>query len=98
MAQVYRSGQPLGTGRPARMTPREVRYQQFEPRWRGVDPAEVRRFQARLADELTSLQDEMRLLGQENERLRRALRDWQTMHARECRPPEEFTPPNRGRW
>ncbi|MEU0152184.1 DivIVA domain-containing protein [Micromonospora fulviviridis] len=92
MAQVYRSGQPYGTGLPARLTAHEARTRAFDPRRRGVDPEQVREFQALVADELTDLHRRVRLLGEENERLKRALRDWQTRHARECRPP------NQGHW
>ncbi|BCL12787.1 DivIVA domain-containing protein [Micromonospora sagamiensis] len=91
MAQVYRSGQPYGTGLPHRTTPHEVRNREFSPRRRGVDADEVRGFLADLADELADLYRQLNLLDQENERLKRALRDWQTLHARQCRP-------NRGHW
>ncbi|MGS2618608.1 DivIVA domain-containing protein [Micromonospora sp. LZ34] len=89
MAQVYRGGQPCGAGYPARLTPHEVRTREFAARRRGVDLEEVREFQHRVADELTDLNEVVRLLSQENDRLRRALRDWQTMHARECRPTQD---------
>ncbi|WP_225851952.1 DivIVA domain-containing protein [Micromonospora sp. NBC_01740] len=79
------------------MTPHEVRTREFAARRRGVDQVEVREFQARIADELAMLNETVRLLTQENDRIRRALRDWQTMHARECRPPEEHHR-NSGRW
>ncbi|MFI7552798.1 DivIVA domain-containing protein [Micromonospora sediminimaris] len=92
MAQVYRGGQPYGTGRPARLTPHEVRTRTFAPRRRGVDPDQVREFQATVADELADLHRQFRTVAQENERLKRALRDWQSMHVRHCRPP------NQGRW
>ncbi|GAB3362765.1 DivIVA domain-containing protein [Micromonospora halotolerans] len=92
MAQVNRSGQLYGTGLPTRLTAHEVRTRTFDPRRRGVDPDQVRDFQGRVADELTDLQRRLRLLGEENDRLKRALRDWQARHARECRPP------NQGRW
>ncbi|WP_307799100.1 DivIVA domain-containing protein [Micromonospora antibiotica] len=92
MAQVYRGGQPYGTGRPALLTPHEVRTHEFPPRRRGVDPVEVRRFQTRLADELAALHQEIRALAQEHDRLRRALRDWQSRHARDC------PPTNGGHW
>ncbi|WP_262011804.1 DivIVA domain-containing protein [Micromonospora sp. Mcm103] len=85
----YRSGRIYLTGLPARMTPHEIRTHAFDPRRRGVDPDQVREFQARVADELTELHRQVRLLAQENDRLKRALRDWQTMHARECRPPND---------
>ncbi|MEW2589808.1 DivIVA domain-containing protein [Micromonospora aurantiaca] len=88
----YRSDRIYLTGLPARMTPHEVRTHAFDARRRGVDPDQVREFQARVADELTELHRQVRLLAQENDRLKRALRDWQTMHAREC------SPPNDGHW
>ncbi|MEU9510487.1 DivIVA domain-containing protein [Micromonospora sp. NPDC048170] len=89
MAQVYRGGQPRPAGHPNRLTPHEVRTREFTARRRGVDPVEVREFQARVADELATLNETVRQLSQENDRIKRALRDWQTMHARECRPPED---------
>lgn len=89
MAQVYRDGQFYGTGHPARLTPHEVRTHAFSTRRRGVDLNQVREFQALVADELNDLHQQVRMLNQEKERLKRALRDWQTMHARECRPPNE---------
>ncbi|PWU61502.1 cell division protein DivIVA [Micromonospora globispora] len=86
---MYRGGQPCWTGHPARLTPHEVRTRTFDPRLRGADLDQVREFQARVADELNDLEQQVRMLSQENDRLKRALRDWQTMHARECRPPNE---------
>ncbi|MDG4757748.1 DivIVA domain-containing protein [Micromonospora sp. WMMD710] len=97
MAQVYRGGQPYPAGYPARLTPHEVRTREFAARRRGVDPDEVREFQARVADELAMLNDTVRLLSQENDRIKRALRDWQTMHAREC-PPSQEQHRNSGHW
>ncbi|MEV0879157.1 DivIVA domain-containing protein [Micromonospora echinofusca] len=79
------------------MTPHEVRTREFAARRRGVDPVEVREFLARVSDELAMLNETVRLLSQENDRIKRALRDWQTMHARECRPPEEQHR-NAGHW
>ncbi|WP_422740505.1 DivIVA domain-containing protein [Micromonospora sp. WMMD729] len=96
MSQVYRGSQPQPAGYPARLTPYEVRTREFAARRCGVDPDEVREFQARVADELSTLNETVRLLSQENGRLGRALRDWQTMHARECRPPHDQ--PNSGHW
>nr|WP_245724565.1 cell division protein DivIVA [Micromonospora citrea] len=74
-----------------------MRTREFAARRRGVDPVEVREFQARVSDELAMLNETVRLLSQENDRIKRALRDWQTMHARECRLPEEHHR-NSGRW
>ncbi|MCX5065297.1 DivIVA domain-containing protein [Micromonospora lupini] len=79
------------------MTPHEVRTRAFAAHERGVDPDEVREFQARVADELAMLNETVRLLGQENDRIGRALRDWQIMHAQECRPPQEHGR-NSGHW
>ncbi|OHX01931.1 DivIVA domain-containing protein [Micromonospora sp. WMMB235] len=85
----YRSGRVYLTGLPSRLTPHEVRTHTFDTHRRGVDPDRVREFQTMVADELTDLHRQVRLLAQENDRLKRALRDWQTMHARECRPPND---------
>ncbi|MGK5444196.1 DivIVA domain-containing protein [Micromonospora sp. URMC 105] len=97
MAQVYRGGQPYPAAHPGRWTPHEVRTREFAARRRGVDPDEVREFQARVADELAMLNETVRLLSQENDRIKRALRDWQTLHARECRPLHDH-PHNSGHW
>ncbi|MEU7799796.1 cell division protein DivIVA [Micromonospora arborensis] len=97
MAQVYRGGQPYPAGYPARLTPHEVRTREFAACRHGVDLVEVREFQVRVADELAMLNETVRLLSQENDRIRRALRDWQTMHAQECRSPQEHRP-NAGHW
>lgn len=86
---LHRFGRLYPTGLSARLTPHEVRTHAFDPHRRGVDPDQVREFQTRLADELTELHRQVRLLAQENDRLKRALRDWQAMHARECRPPND---------
>ncbi|MET7468001.1 DivIVA domain-containing protein [Micromonospora sp. NPDC005686] len=85
----HRSDRLHLTGLPARLTPHEVRTHAFDARRCGVDPDQVRAFQTLVADELTDLHRQVRLLAQENGRLKRALRDWQTMHARECRPPND---------
>ncbi|WP_347404317.1 DivIVA domain-containing protein [Micromonospora sp. WMMD1120] len=79
------------------MTPHEVRTREFAARRRGVDLDEVRDFQARVADELAMLNETVRLLSQENDRIRRALRDWQTMHARRCSSAQEQDR-NAGHW
>ncbi|MEU4531798.1 DivIVA domain-containing protein [Micromonospora ureilytica] len=79
------------------MTPHEVQTREFAACRRGVDPDEVRQFRARMADELTMLNETVRLLSRENDRIKRALRDWQTMHARECPPPQKHHH-NSGHW
>lgn len=48
------------------------------------------RWPVQVAEDVADLR-RLSLLDQEKERLKRALRDWQTRHARECRP-------NRGYW
>lgn len=97
MAQIYRSGHAYGGGRPDRLTPHEIRTHEFAPRRRGIDHEEVRAFQRRLADELSATLQELRIACQENDRLKRALRDWQTQHARRC-DPEQRSRGNTGRW
>jgi DivIVA domain-containing protein len=94
VAQVYRGGRLYGTGW---LTPYEVRTREFTARRRGVDPEQVRDFQRELADDLTTLYQELTILNQENERLKRALRDWQSMHARHCDAPDQARP-NTGHW
>jgi cell division septum initiation protein DivIVA len=74
-----------------------VRTREFAARRRGVDPEQVRDFQRELADDLTALYQELTILNQENERLKRALRDWQAMHARHCDAPDRARP-NTGHW
>jgi DivIVA domain-containing protein len=98
VAQVYRGGRIYyGTGNPTQLTPYEVRTREFAARRRGVDPEQVRAFQLQVADELTDLHQAVRLLGTENDRLRRALRDWQAMHARHCDGQRDHRP-NQGHW
>ncbi|MFF5174655.1 DivIVA domain-containing protein [Micromonospora sp. NPDC000089] len=87
MSDVYRGGRLYGVGGAARLTPHEVRNRAFDIRRRGADPDQVRGFQAQVADELNDLHQRVRLLGQENDRIKRALRDWQSRHARECPRP-----------
>ncbi|MEH1014279.1 DivIVA domain-containing protein [Micromonospora sp. CPCC 206060] len=84
MAQVFRHGRSYGTGRPAWLTPLEVRTWEFDPRRRGIDPEQVRAFQRRVSDELAELHRMVARANEENDRLKRALRDWQAMHAERC--------------
>lgn len=97
MAQLYSGGRLYATGDPARLTPHEVRTREFAVRRRGVDPDQVREFQLRLADELADLRQEVVMVNQENDRLKRALRDWQAMHSRRCQVPQE-NHTNPGHW
>ncbi|MGC4805952.1 DivIVA domain-containing protein [Micromonospora sp. DT233] len=89
MAQVNRGGQPHQGRRPVRMSPHEALTQEFGRRPRGLDPDQVREFQARVAAELADLHRHVRLLVQKNTRLTHVLRDWRTLPTREPRPPEE---------
>jgi cell division septum initiation protein DivIVA len=98
VAQVYRDGRPLGTGWPHRPTPHEVRSEEFAPRRRGVDPDQVREFQHRIAAELATLHREIRAVREENDRLRRALRDWRLRPARTTDPAPQQYRNNSGHW
>lgn len=50
----------------------------FNHRRRGVDPAEIRAFLHRVADELTLAQAALVAAQEENGRIRRALHVWQS--------------------
>ncbi|SCG71794.1 DivIVA domain-containing protein [Micromonospora humi] len=50
---------------------------------RGLDPQEVRRFLRRVARELATAHDGLARLADENARLKRALREWQSAHRRQ---------------
>ncbi|MDG4798878.1 DivIVA domain-containing protein [Micromonospora sp. WMMD1082] len=72
------------TGRPPRLHPRHVRDRQFATVGfgrRGLDPQQVRQFLHRVAWELASLHQDVARLGDENVRIKRALRDWQSAQA-----------------
>ncbi len=75
---IYVSGQ-----RP-RLLPYHVRAAVFDTRWRGLDPGQVRDHLDRVADELEQLRREMATLNAEADRVRRALRQWQSRHS-DCR-------------
>ncbi|MCZ7375957.1 MULTISPECIES: DivIVA domain-containing protein [Micromonospora] len=65
----------------ARLHPSQVRDRQFSTVGfgrRGLDPREVRRFLHRVALELATLHHDVARLGEENARIKRALRDWQS--------------------
>ncbi|MFE0532201.1 DivIVA domain-containing protein [Micromonospora parva] len=66
---------------PERLHPSQVRDRQFTVVGfgrRGVDPAEVRRFLHRVALDLATLHHDVARLSEENARVKRALRDWQS--------------------
>lgn len=96
MTQLYPDGRRYAIGHPTRLTPHEVRTRTFTTQRRGIDPHQVREFQLRLADELAALRQEVAMVSQENDRLKRALRDWQSTHARTCRQPDQRFPTNPG--
>ncbi|PWR05843.1 hypothetical protein DKT68_24810 [Micromonospora acroterricola] len=69
----------------ARLHPSQVRDRQFTAVGfgrRGLDPREVRRFLHRVALDLTTLHHDLARLSEENARVKRALRDWQSAQAR----------------
>lgn len=68
-----------------RLVPRMIREARFRPAalWRrGVDPDEVYAFLERVADEVDVLVRDLANARTEGDRIRSALRDWQTRHAR----------------
>ncbi|NJP33419.1 DivIVA domain-containing protein [Micromonospora thermarum] len=71
-------------GAPPRLHPRHVRDRQFSTvsfGRRGLDPQEVRQFLHRVALELAALNQDVARLNDENIRIKRALRDWQSAQA-----------------
>ncbi|WP_018221586.1 DivIVA domain-containing protein [Salinispora pacifica] len=60
------------------LTPEQVRQQQFPQVRRGLDASEVELFLYRVAADLSALQTELRSTRDENIRIKRALRDWQS--------------------
>ncbi|MEG3635878.1 DivIVA domain-containing protein [Micromonospora palythoicola] len=73
---IYRSGE--------RLQAHHVRAAEFDRRWRGLDPAQVHAYLDRVADEIDSLHRELTTANTESERIRQALRQWQSRHA-DCR-------------
>ncbi|MEO3744419.1 DivIVA domain-containing protein [Plantactinospora sp. B5E13] len=67
-----------------RPTPAEVRSVRFgRGRWRrGLDPDEVYGFLDRLADEMELLRRDIRVAREDADRVKAALRTWQTRNAR----------------
>ncbi|MEU4589815.1 DivIVA domain-containing protein [Micromonospora aurantiaca (nom. illeg.)] len=78
-----------------RLLPHHVRAAFFDRRWRGLDPAQVRDHLDRVADELERLSRELVTTRTEAERVRQALRQWQSQH-RACRLRDPDAPP--GGW
>ncbi|WP_348651175.1 DivIVA domain-containing protein [Micromonospora sp. WMMD882] len=87
---------PVGTGNSAGrhyraaaywpLCAERVRERRFSLVRRGADPGEVSVFLHRVADDLTALRAELDRAREENARLKRTLRDWQSRFApRVCR-------------
>ncbi|WP_433532038.1 DivIVA domain-containing protein [Micromonospora sp. CA-263727] len=74
-----------GTAR--RLRPHDIRAVTFDTRWRGLDPVQVRDYLSRTADELDQLHRELTTANIEAERIRQALRRWQSRHT-VCHHPE----------
>ncbi|SCG35560.1 DivIVA domain-containing protein [Micromonospora halophytica] len=71
----YRSGscRPLTAG--------QIRERQFHQVRRGLDPAEVHAFLHRVAGELANTRRDLAMVTEENIRIKRALRSWQSRFA-----------------
>ncbi|MFF5173954.1 DivIVA domain-containing protein [Micromonospora sp. NPDC000089] len=64
-----------------RLLPQHVREATFGVRrWRGLDPAQVYAYLDRVADELDRLARDLATANTEGERIRVALRQWQSRH------------------
>ncbi|QKW12495.1 DivIVA domain-containing protein [Verrucosispora sp. NA02020] len=61
-----------------RLQSHHVRAVDFGRRWRGLDPAQVYDYLDRVADELDRLQRQLVTANTEAERVRQALRQWQS--------------------
>ncbi|PWU52355.1 cell division protein DivIVA [Micromonospora sp. S4605] len=78
-----------------RLQAHHVRAATFDTRWRGLDPNQVNDYLNRIADELDRLHRELATANTEAERIRQALRQWQSRHTG-CR---HTTPgPPNSRW
>ncbi|MEU7848835.1 DivIVA domain-containing protein [Micromonospora parva] len=78
-----------------RLLPQHVRVATFGTRrWRGLDPTQVYAYLDLLADELERLTRDLTTANTEGERIRQALRQWQSRHV-DCR--HTPTAPN-SRW
>ncbi|MFC0508243.1 DivIVA domain-containing protein [Micromonospora costi] len=77
-----------------RLHPHQVRAAAFDTRWRGLDPDQVYAYLNRAADELERLHRELTTANTEAERIRQALRQWQSRHAT-CRHGDSGSPNSR---
>lgn len=64
-----------------RLRPCQVRQRRFATTWRGLHPVEVASYLDRVADDLTSLYKELAYVHDENQRIKEALRRWQSSQA-----------------
>ncbi|WSA12853.1 DivIVA domain-containing protein [Micromonospora sp. NBC_01813] len=79
MRRSRNAGAYYGTAVRPSISPGLVRDRQFHDRTRrGCDPTEVRAFLHVVADELTALRAELAATQDENDRIKQALRDWQS--------------------
>lgn len=69
---------PAQTKRRQPLRPWQIRERCFNVRRRGLDPAEIRTFLHQVADELTVAQTALRAVQEENVRIKKALRTWQS--------------------
>ncbi|GIJ23476.1 DivIVA domain-containing protein [Micromonospora lutea] len=63
---------------PYPLRPAQIRERCFNVRRRGLDPAEIRAFLHRVADELATAQTALVAVQEENVRIKSALRAWQS--------------------
>ncbi|GIJ26433.1 hypothetical protein Vqi01_15950 [Micromonospora qiuiae] len=63
---------------PFPLRPAQIRERCFNVRWHGLDPAEIRTFLHRVADELATAQAAVAAVQEENVRIKDALRAWQS--------------------
>jgi DivIVA domain-containing protein len=77
-----------------RLHPHHARVATFDARWRGLDPDQVHDYLNRVADELERLHRELTTANTEAERIRQALRQWQSRHTG-CRHADQGSPNSR---
>ncbi|HEX5597314.1 MAG TPA: DivIVA domain-containing protein [Micromonosporaceae bacterium] len=65
----------------SRLNPATIRTREFPTKRRGLNPDDVKMFLAEVAGEIAALHRELAIVQQENDRLKTALRDWQTQQA-----------------
>ncbi|MFI6821502.1 DivIVA domain-containing protein [Micromonospora sp. NPDC050187] len=63
------------------LTPERIRGRHFTIRRRGLDPAEIAVFLDRVADELSVARTALTAVREENQRIKDALRSWQSAQA-----------------